>query len=109
MQNDWLLFDRNSFVNNTDRASFALRTFETYLGNAYVLPDSGVFLFQKFENNVWEIWNGFRVSKKYPLIVFQIGLTSPNYLKIDLFNHERSNFRGEKLKATSVVISDIIN
>lgn len=105
MQNDWILFGKNVATNTTNTTSLALKIFETYLGDAYVLPDSGVFLFQEIDNDVWEIWNGFRFSKSDTLRVFKIGSASPNNLMInvnDLYAVSR-NFRGVTLKANAVV------
>lgn len=108
MQNDWILFYRNPTVNKTNSAVFASRTFEMYFGDAYVLPDSGVFLFQEIHDNVWEIWNGFRASKLDTIRVFKIGIVSSNYFyTIDDLNGERSDFRGITLKSTTVVCINI--
>lgn len=80
------------------------RTFETYLGNAYVLPDSSVFMFQKINNNIWEIWNGFRTSELDSMRVFKVGLASPNHLILnDVSVNERRNFRGTTLRTNTVV------
>lgn len=105
MQNDWILFGTNQIMNETKSDLYALRTFEVYLGNAYILPDSGVFLFQEADNNIWDIWNGFRASKSGAFRVFKISTASPNSLIInfnDLIN-ERNNFRGITFKSTTVV------
>jgi len=85
-------------------AQFALQTFKIYLANAYILPDSGVFLFLKTNNNVWEIWSGFRASKLDSIRVFEYGMASSNQLTIIRELHdERRNFRGIILKSTTVV------
>lgn len=77
--------------------------FETYLGNAYVLPDSGVFLFQKINNDKWEIWSGFRASKSDAYRVFRVGTSSSNGSINNESYIERRNFRGIILKANTVV------
>lgn len=85
-------------------AQFALRTFQIYLANAYVLPDAGVFLFLETNNDVWEIWSGFRASKLDSIRVFEYGTASSNRLTVVRELHdERRNFRGITLKSTTVV------
>lgn len=104
MQNDWVLLDRrNPTANDTD--SSALRTFETYLADAYVLPDSGVFLFRAVDDGLWEIWNGFRASKSDAFRAFRVGTVSANHLHVDDYglNDERKRFGGITLKSTTVV------
>ncbi|XP_050060032.1 glutamate receptor ionotropic, kainate glr-3-like [Aphis gossypii] len=103
-QNDWILFDQNSFANETNSAQFALRTFQLYLGNAYVLPDASVFLFLKTYDGVWEIWSGFRASKSDAIRVFEIGTASLNRMTIREMHDEKRNFRGVTLKSTSVIV-----
>ncbi|XP_022171946.1 glutamate receptor ionotropic, kainate 4-like [Myzus persicae] len=86
-------------------AQFALRTFQIYLANAYVLPDAGVFLFLETNNDVWEIWSGFRASKLDSIRVFEYGTASSNRLTVVRELHdERRNFRGITLKSTTVII-----
>jgi len=102
-QNDWILFDHGSIVNEMTSAQFALRTFQMYLANAYVLPDSGVFLFLETYNDVWDIWSGFRASKSDTIRVFEYGTASSNRLTIRELHEERRNFRGITLKSTTVV------
>jgi len=103
LQNDWLLFDRKSISNTNDTLTIASVVFETYLGESYVLPDSGVFLFQKIGNNVWEIWSGFRASKLDTIRVFKTGSASKYHIEINDSIQLRTNFRGATLKATTVV------
>lgn len=108
MQNDWILFNQNPLVNNANSTLFASQTFEIYFSNAYVLPDSGIFLFQQIDDNVWEIWSGFRASKLDTIRVFKIGAVSSNYFySMNVFNNERSDFRGITLKSATVVRIDI--
>jgi len=81
-----------------------MRTFQLYLGNAYVLPDASVFLFLKTYDGVWEIWSGFRASKSDAIRVFEIGTASSNRLTIrEEIHDEKRNFRGVTLKSTTVV------
>lgn len=91
--------------NTTDSTAVAARTFNSYLADAYVLPDSGVFLFQEVDDNVWTIWNGFRASKTDQLRVFGIGSGSPNHFNVNSFvlNEQRNDFLGVTLKSTTVV------
>lgn len=110
MQNDWILFDRNATTANTTNSNgFAWKTFNKYLADAYVLPDSGVFLFEEIDDNVWKFWNGFRASKTDGLRVFGMGSGSSNYFHIDsfAFNEQRKNFLGITLKATTVVCKTV--
>jgi len=103
LQNDWLLFNQKSISNTNDTLTIALIVFETYLGKSYVLPDSGVFLFQKIGNNVWEIWSGFQASKLDTIRVFKIGLASKYHIEMNDSIELRTNFRGTTLKAITVV------
>jgi len=97
------LFNQKSISNTSDTLTIASVVFETYLGKSYVLPDSGVFLFQKIGNNVWEIWSGFRASKLDTIRVFKTGLASKYHIEINDSTELRMNFRGVTLKATTVV------
>lgn len=99
MQNDWVLLDENQQVTDETNGT----TLETYLGDAYVLPDSAVFLFQRTDENFWKIWNGFRAGKSGPIRTFEIGTTSTSHLNISDLNGERRDFRGITLKANTVV------
>ncbi|CAI6365967.1 unnamed protein product [Macrosiphum euphorbiae] len=104
-QNDWILFDEGSLANEMSSAQFALRTFQIYLANAYVLPDAGVFLFlETYNSDIWEIWSGFRASKLDTIRVFEYGTASSNRLTISELHDERRNFRGITLKSTTVII-----
>lgn len=102
MQNDWLLFNQKSISNTNDTLTIVSIVFEKYLGKSYVLPDSGVFLFQKIGNNVWEIWSGFQSSKLDAIRVFKIGSAS-KYIEMNDSIELRTNFRGTTLKAITVV------
>eukprot|EP00102_Acyrthosiphon_pisum_P025866 XP_016663076.1 PREDICTED: glutamate receptor ionotropic, delta-1-like [Acyrthosiphon pisum] len=86
-------------------AQFAMRTFQIYLANAYILPDAGVFLFlETYNSDIWEIWSGFRASKLDTIRVFEYGRASSNQLTISESHDERRNFRGITLKSTTVII-----
>lgn len=105
--NDWILLGGQPAVTNetnTTAASLAMEIFQTYLGEAYVLPDAGVFLFQKTgQKDLWYIWNGFRASKSDTMRVYKIGTASPERLEIDDLRDERRDFRGITLKVNTVV------
>lgn len=105
MQNDWVLFHSKitSTSNNKDASTIVSKVFNTYLDKYYILPDSGVFLFQEIENNVWEIWSGFRASKLDVMRVFKIGMVSKDHIKFGDLMKQRMDFRGVELKATTVV------
>lgn len=103
LQNDWFLFNQKLVLNTNDTLTIASVVFKTYLGKSYVLPDSGVFLFQEIENNDWEIWSGFRASKLDAIRVFKTGLVSKYHIEINDSLKLRTNFRGANLKATTVV------
>lgn len=103
MQNDWFLFNQKLVLNTNDTLTIASVVFETYLGKSYVLPDSGVFLFQEIGNNDWEIWSGFRASKLDAIEVFKTGFVSKYHIEINDSIRLRTNFRGANLKATTVV------
>ncbi|XP_029347065.1 ionotropic receptor 75a-like [Acyrthosiphon pisum] len=105
LQNDWLLFNQKSISNTSDTLTIASVVFETYLGKSYVLPDSGVFLFQKIGNNVWEIWSGFRASKLDTIRVYKTGLASKYHIEINDSTEIRMDFRGATLKATTVIFN----
>ncbi|VVC30078.1 Ionotropic glutamate receptor [Cinara cedri] len=107
-QNDWILLDGQPVVaneTNMTAASLATEIFQTYLGEAYVLPDSGVFLFQMTgQKDFWHIWNGFRASKSDTMRVYKIGTASPESLEIDDLREERRDFRGITLKVNTVIV-----
>lgn len=103
MQNDWILLDQNLITNKANATTLALKTFNTYLGDAYALPDSAVFLFQKTNEDAWTIWNGFRASKSGPIKAFEIGTTSAGHLSASDLNDRRRDFGGITLRANTVV------
>lgn len=100
LQNDWVLF--NGKMNGNDTSTAAREVFRKFLDESYVLPDSGVFLFQKTRKRAWEIWTGFRASKSDAIRVFRVGTTFGDRMEIG-DSEPRKNFRGVQLKATAVV------
>lgn len=103
MQNDWVFFNSKTKSNSQHSSKIASDVFKTYLDTYYILPDSEVFLFQEIENNIWEIWSGFRASKFDVMRVFKIGMASKVHMEIDNFMKEKTDFRGIELKTTTVV------
>ncbi|CAH1738068.1 unnamed protein product [Aphis gossypii] len=105
MQNDWILI--NSQRNEShlqDTSKIAFETFEMHLSEAYVLPESNVFLFVDIADG-WEIWEGFKVGKMERIQINRYGLVTTDKLNLQknysiLF---RSNLRGITLKATTVI------
>ncbi|XP_050421371.1 uncharacterized protein LOC126833853 [Adelges cooleyi] len=104
MQNDWILFGGQTFSNDTNSSTNVLKIFETYLRDAYVLPDSRVYLFSQTDQDAWEIWEGYRISYREKIRVFQSGMATTNNLCLNDSNAERMNFRGNVLKATTVIV-----
>jgi len=105
MQIDWILIDsrRNgSYVLNT--SAIALETFEMHLSEAYILPDSNVFLFIDTASG-WEIWEGFKVGKMERIRVNRHGIVTRDEIYFDKNDSIsfKSNLRGITLKATTVV------
>jgi len=103
LQNDWVLLNHKSITNKDDTFTIALDVLKTYLNTSYVLPDSGVFILQEIENNLWKIWSGFRASKLDIFRVFCVGMASTNRTEIGDLNKFRTNFQGVQLKTTTVV------
>jgi len=105
MQNDWILINsrRNeSRVMNT--SAIAFETFEMHLNEAYVLPESNVFLLIDTASG-WEIWEGFKVGKMERIQVNRHGMVTSDgiyFEKNDSISF-KSNLRGITLKATTVV------
>lgn len=102
-QNDWVFFNGDGYPNNDNTMAVALNEFETHLGESYVLPDSGVFLYQKTGRGVWEIWSGFRASKRDAIRVFRAGVASVDRIELYDLIGQKTDFRGVELKATTVV------
>jgi len=105
MQTDWILINsqRNeSRLLNT--SAIALETFEMHLSEAYVLPESNVFLFIDTADG-WEIWEGFKVGKMERIRVNRHGMVTSDglYLAKNDSISFKSNLRGITLKATTVV------
>jgi len=105
MQNDWILINsRQNESHSRKTSAIALETFEMHLSEAYVLPESNVFLFVDFAGG-WEIWEGFKVGKMERIQVNRYGMVTTDKLNFEK-NHSisfRSNLRGITLKATTVV------
>lgn len=99
-RNDWILLRRDAATNGTNAASVARKLFDTYLGDAYVLPDSAVYLLQRADDGAWEIWTGFRASVSDAIRVYRVGSASPDVNGLD---EGRRRFRGITLKANTVV------
>ncbi|VVC30079.1 Ionotropic glutamate receptor [Cinara cedri] len=108
MRNNWILINsRADCVSSNDGQQVALETFETYLSEAYVLPESNVFLLVQTNDrdSSWDIWEGFKVSKTERIRVYRHGSASVNRLEV-LDNNSvslRSDLRGITLKATTVI------
>lgn len=110
MQNDWILINskRNeSYVLNS--SAIALETFEMHLSEAYVLPDSNVFLLIDTASG-WEIWEGFKVGKMERIRVNRHGIVTSDGIYFDKNDSIsfKSNLRGITLKATTVVSIDMV-
>ncbi|XP_050546126.1 uncharacterized protein LOC126908256 [Daktulosphaira vitifoliae] len=103
MQNDWVLYNSRRIYNTSDISSIVLDTFETHLSNAYILPDSNVYMFINVVNDGWEIWEGFRTGKEQPFKVFKCGKATADYVILNNINTERRNLKGIILKATTVI------
>ncbi|XP_060852766.1 glutamate receptor ionotropic, kainate glr-3-like [Rhopalosiphum padi] len=105
MQNDWILINsRQNESHSRKTSAIALETFEMHLSEAYVLPESNVFLFVDFAGG-WEIWEGFKVGKMERIQVNRYGMVTTDKLNFEK-NHSisfRSNLRGITLKATTVI------
>lgn len=105
MQNDWILINTQRNESHLqDTSKIAFETFEMHLSEAYVLPESNVFLFVDIADG-WEIWEGFKVGKMERIQINKYGLVTTDKLNLQknysiLF---RSNLRGITLKATTVV------
>lgn len=103
MQNHWILINPRRKVNATDSSTIALETFEKYLGEAYILPESNVLLFVETADDAWEIWEGFRVSKTDKIRVNKHGFVTSSALQLNNSIPIKADLRGITLKATTVV------
>lgn len=105
MQNDWILINsRGNESRSLNTSAIALETFEMHLSEAYVLPESNVFLFIDTASG-WEIWEGFKVGKMERIQVNRHGMVTSDGIflaKNDSISF-KSNLRGTTLKATTVV------
>lgn len=105
MQNDWVLINsRRNESRVLDTSEIALETFEMHLSEAYVLPESNVFLFIDTTSG-WEIWEGFKVGKMERIQVNKHGVVTSDglYFEKNGSISFKSNLRGITLKATTVV------
>lgn len=71
------------------------------MSQSYVLPDSKVYLIIEINDNTWEVWDGFRISLSDEIRVSNIGIVSPDAVKIKY--SDRTNFHQIVLKASMVV------
>lgn len=105
-QNNWMLINsRQNDSNNVRTSEIARETFETHLDEAYVLPESNVFLFIRTDDESWEIWEGFKVGKMEKIQVYKHGTMTGNDLKLlnNVSVSPRTDLRGITLKAATVV------
>lgn len=104
MHNNWILINSQQSENYKNTSKTALETFEMFLNEAYILPESNVFLFVKIDDQTWEIWEGFKVSLMEKLKVYKHGTVSKNELELITNSVSlRTNLQGITLKATTVV------
>lgn len=71
------------------------------MNQCYVLPDSRVYLIIEIDNNMWEVWDGYRISLSNEIRVSKIGIMTPNAVKIKY--SDRTNFHQIVLNASMVV------
>lgn len=71
------------------------------MNQAYVMPDSRVYLLIEVNRNVWEIWDGFRLSVSKEVQVSRVGVMTPERVEIKL--SDRTNFKRVVLSASTVV------
>lgn len=105
MQNDWILINsRRNESHLQDTSTIAFETFDMHLSDAYILPESNVFLFVDIADG-WEIWEGFKVGKMEIIQINRYGLVTTDklYFQKNYSISFRSNLRGITLKATTVV------
>lgn len=105
MQNDWILINsRRNESHLLDTSTIAFETFDMHLNEAYILPESNVFLFVDIADG-WEIWEGFKVGIMERIQINRYGLVTTDKLNFQK-NYSisfRSNLQGITLKATTVV------
>lgn len=66
-----------------------------------MMPDSRVYLLIEVDRNVWEIWDGFRLSVTEEVQVSRVGMMTPDRVEIKRAN--RTNFKRVVLSASTVV------
>lgn len=72
------------------------------MSQSYVLPDSRVYLMIEIDNNnVWEVWDGFRASVSDEIRVSKVGTMTSDLVEIKY--SDRTNFRRVALKASTAV------
>jgi len=71
------------------------------MNQAYMMPDSRVYLLIEVDRNVWEIWDGFRLSVTEEVQVSRVGVMTPDRVEIKRAN--RTNFKRVVLSASTVV------
>lgn len=101
LQNIWILFNGFGNPNKMGTLEIALQTFKTHMNQTYVLPDSRVYLLIKIDNDLWEIWDGFRLSVSESVQVSKVGTMTPD--RVEIRQTKRSNFHSIVLKASTVV------
>jgi len=101
LQNEWVLFNRHGNPNKTDSLEIALHSFRTHMNQAYVMPDSMVYLLIEVDRNVWEIWDGFRLSVTEEMQVSRVDVMTPD--RVEIKRSDRTNFKRVILSASTVV------
>jgi len=101
LQNDWVLFNRHGNPNKTDALEIALHSFRTHMNQAYVMPDSRVYLLIEVDRHVWEIWDGFRLSVTEEVQVSRVGVMTPD--RVEIKSSDRTNFKRVVLSTSTVV------
>lgn len=71
------------------------------MGQTYVLPDSRVYLLVKINDNIWEVWDGFRLTVFEKIRVSTVGLMTSD--RIEIKQSDRTNFEDVVLQASTVV------
>lgn len=71
------------------------------MGEAYVLPDSRVYLLVRVDDNIWEVWDGFRLKTAGEIRVSKIGEMTPNRVEINISH--RANLQRTVLNSSAVV------
>lgn len=107
-RNNWILIDsRADYANRTDDREVALETFKTHLSEAYVLPESNVFLLVRTvgRDSSWTVWQGFKAGKTERFRVYRHGSVTVD--RLEAFDNDpvsfKSDLQGITLKAVTVV------